>query len=495
MTLIEKFYNDCVYYQEKNGVIYHGDCLSVLKNFPDNSIDAVITDPPYGLSDHDEKTIRDVLLHWLNGDDDYIPKKKGFMGASWDAFVPPPALWKEVFRVMKPGANIMVFAGSRTQDLMTMALRLAGFEIRDVILFLHGQGFPKGIDISKQIDKRLGAEREVIGRYVDAEGRVYKQTGNRRNFTAGNKEEVDICDDKRFLVTAPATPEAKLWEGYRTALKPAYEPIIWAIKPCDGSFANNALKWGVAGLWIDGCRIGSDVIKTHGKRNGSGVSLGWCKYKSPENYKVAEHLGRYPANIVLECICDEVIKKDGAKFHTNPECVCYMLDQQFQTAKGWGKSTEGNLKGKSSLFKLGGVNPNRYDMGGTGASRFFYCAKADRKERNIGCEDLPKRAMTELNKIGGEKSNFKTGSGNERDIYLHNNHPTVKPLDLCRYLVKLILMPNPEQTYLDPFLGSGTIAMAVKEHGRNWIGIELNKDYCEIAKRRIAAISSYVSLF
>jgi site-specific DNA-methyltransferase (adenine-specific) len=332
-----------------------GDCMEILKQIPDNSIDTVITDPPYGLSDHNEKLIRTTLSKWLNGEEDYIPKTKGFMNKSWDAFVPPPAVWKEIFRVMKPGATILVFAGSRTYDLMTISLRLAGFEIKDTLMWLYGSGFAKATDISKQIDKK---ENE----------------------------------------------KAKLWNGYKShGLKPAYEPIIMAIKPNDGSYAENALKWGVAGLNIDGSRVN----------------------ETPQ--------GRFPANVIID--------EETAK----------MIDQQ----SSW-------------------------------ASRFFYCAKASKNEREFGLDDLPY-------KIGGgmkgtETQTLLTGSGNIRNNLRKNHHPTVKPLKLIEYLCKLTKTPT-GGIVLDPFAGSGTTAMACIITNRPFILIEKDPEYSLIAQKRIEAIS------
>ena len=150
------------FFETENGILYCADSMDILREIQENVFDAVITDPPYGLSDHTEKTIREVLSKWLSGEEDYIPKKKGFMGKSWDAFVPPPALWNEVYRVMKPGATILAFAGTRTYDLMTISLRLAGFEIKDTLMWLRGGSFPKAQDLSKMIDKKLGKGRLLV---------------------------------------------------------------------------------------------------------------------------------------------------------------------------------------------------------------------------------------------------------------------------------------------------------------------------------------------
>jgi site-specific DNA-methyltransferase (adenine-specific) len=365
-----------------------GDCMEILKQIPDNSIDTVITDPPYGLSDHNEKLVRKTLLKWLNGEEDYTPKTKGFMNKSWDAFVPPPAVWKEIFRVMKPGATILVFAGSRTYDLMTISLRLAGFEIKDTLMWLYGSGFAKATDISKQIDKK---ENE----------------------------------------------KAKLWNGYKShGLKPAYEPIIMAIKPNDGSYAENALKWGVAGLNIDGSRVN----------------------ETPQ--------GRFPANVIID--------EETAK----------MIDQQSGITRSRPDYRTNEVKPSLITFK-NKRRPSLYnDMGG--ASRFFYCAKASKNEREFGLDDLPY-------KIGGgmkgtETQTLLTGSGNIRNNLRKNHHPTVKPLKLIEYLCKLTKTPT-GGIVLDPFAGSGTTAMACIITNRPFILIEKDPEYSLIAQKRIEAIS------
>src|SRR5690606_39264782 len=243
--------------------IIKGDCSDVLKTLPDNSVDAVVTDPPYGLSK--EPDIYEVLTKWMNGED-YHHRSGGFMGKSWDSFVPGPSIWREVYRVLKPGGHALVFAGTRTQDLMTTALRLAGFEVRDVIEWLYFNGFPKSMDVSKAFDKRAGAEREKI-RHKACPG------------TSGT-----FCGhmDSR-------------WDGWGTALKPAHEPIIMARKPLDGTVADNVERWGCGALNIDGCRIRHDTIKTNGRGNMSGATP--IVPQSPD-FKGETHIERFPANCI-----------------------------------------------------------------------------------------------------------------------------------------------------------------------------------------------------
>jgi len=297
-------------------------------------------------------------------------------------------------------------------------------------------------------------KKKITGRHGDAFG--CDKTG----FGAGD-----------IKVTTPTTPQAKLWNGYKShSLKPAYEPIIMAIKPNEGSYAQNALKWGVGGLNIDGGRIGNEIIKSRGGRKSvvsgdtrTGKALGMS---APHKSLNTEHTGRFPANILLD--------EESAK----------LLDQQS------GMRSAGSFpsrRGSSAFFELGNAE-NRNEFVGRlsdkgGASRFFYVAKASKSERNIGLEGFEK-------KRAGGMSGRNDGSFDGRITYNQNYHPTVKPLKLMEYLVKLTSMPNKDQIYLDPFCGSGTTCMAVKRLGKSYIGIEKEFDYVRIAQKRISAISA-----
>jgi len=400
--------------------IYNMDCLDGMKLLDDNSVDSIVTDPPYGLSK--EPNIIEVLTHWLN-DEEYKHPSKGFMGKEWDSFVPGPAIWKEVFRVLKPGGHLLCFAGTRTYDLMCMSIRLAGFEIRDCIQWLYGSGFPKSHDISKAIDKKLGAERKVLG--ASPNWRESKRDREKDG-------KMEVRGKNAGLITEPATPEAQEWNGWGTALKPANEPIVLARKPIsEKTIAENVLKWGTGGLNIDGCRIGTEEIKTYGKRKGQGVSLEWSKYTSPEGYEGETHQGRFPANVILD------------------EEAGRMLDEQSGILKSGG----GNKANKKPPARKSQVIPTKdtgeiWEQNSGGASRFFYCAKASKKERGEG-----------------------------------NNHPTVKPVSLIKYLITLVTPPG--GICLDPFEGSGTHALACKDLGFNYIGFELDPTYYAIAEERI----------
>lgn len=258
-------------------MIIHGDSIEVLKTFEANSIDALVTDPPYGLGDTSPRKVKECLQAWLN-EEVYEANGKGFMSKDWDKWVPSPSLWKEVYRVLKPGAYGLVFSGSRTEDLMSISLRLAGFEIRDRLVWLYGSGFPKSHNIAKAIDKHYGLDGEIIG--------LRKNYGNTKDYAG------------QWNITAPSSEDARKWEGWGTALKPAYEPIILVRKPLEETVVDNVLKYGVGGINIDECRIGnlggtkkSKIDKTKGRgiagiRNGGG--------KQPINK------GRWPANILLD---------------------------------------------------------------------------------------------------------------------------------------------------------------------------------------------------
>jgi DNA modification methylase len=435
--------------------VLHGDNMAVMATMPDNTFDTVITDAPYGLR---------------------------FMGKKWDYDIPSVAQFAEILRVAKPGAYLLCFAGTRTQHRMGCNIEDAGWLIVDCVMWLYGSGFPKALDISKMIDKSKGLAREVVGKrnpFIDG--------GKRR--TADKDSGIDFVSEKYLengmvSITAPASPEAVLWNGWKTALKPAYEPIIIAMKPLDGTYANNAMKWGVAGFWIEGGRveyqgqadldsIGWSKDKATGKRQGDG----W----GTKDIGAVHHpeLGRFPANIIHDG-SDEVVR-------------------EFPMTGKAGNTKPSDMTGGSSVFGIGQikVNPKIAGDNGGSAARFFYCAKASKAEREMGCEGLEE--ITPADKTGRvEGSKGLAGSevyGNAANPYANgggktrNPHPTVKPLSLMRYLVKLTKTPT-GGVVLDPFAGSGTTGMACKMEGRNFVLIEQDEHYCEIAKRRIAACES-----
>jgi DNA modification methylase len=359
--------------------IIHGDCLEEMRKMADNSIDCIVTDPPYGIS---------------------------FMGKKWDGRIPSIEYWREALRVCKPGAYLLAFGGSRTHHHLMCGIEGGGWEIRDVIMWLYGSGFPK----SHNFGKKLGGK----------------------------------------------------WDGFGTTLKPAYEPIIMAMKPCDGTFAQNAEKWDVAGINIDKSRIlviPNDKNHRHNPscgNNGENSVFGCGGHNGNLSNK-----GRWPANIILDEEAGEMLNEQSGK--------------TMSKSGGMRGENSGMWKGKKNMSR-GGHN----DSGG--ASRFFYCAKASPSERNAGLEDMPLKIGVGMNAtVCGDT---RTGKITTQQ----NNHPTVKPVKLMQYLLKLVMPPNPEAILLDPFAGSGTTILAAKQLGFNAIGIEKENEYVEIANNRINTI-------
>ena len=395
-----------------------GDCLEEMKKIPNNYVDTCITDPPYGYN---------------------------FMGKDWDAEVPSPEYWKEVLRCLKPGAFLLCFAGTRSWHWMAISIEKGGFEIRDTIMWLHGQGFPKSYNIAKGIEGKLtrGSANWNEWKKLDGED-IDSNSRGALGLTKTNKEQgnrpIDYGAGRQFELN-PTTNEAELWQGYGTALKPAWEPIIVAMKPRDGTFANNALTWGVAGLWIEGGRVEptddvSGWSKTGSKasENTSMSGRNYAREPKPDN-----PAGRWPANLILD--------KVSAK----------MLDEQTGIQKGGfvRNRTDGarpfNNEGKDTKYET--VAEISEPDGG--ASRFFYCAKASKKEKNLG---LPEG--------------------------MKNDHATVKPVSLMEHLCILTKTPT-GGIVLDPFMGSGTTGVACVKTGRDFIGIDNDEHYFEIATKRI----------
>lgn len=423
------------YHTEGIATVLHGDCLNELRTIPDNSIDAVVTDPPYGLSNTSPAQVADTITRWASGDREYLPTSVGFMGHEWDGFVPPVAVWDECLRVLKPGGHLLAFAGSRTQDLMGLAVRLAGFEIRDSIAWLYGSGFPKSLDVSKAIDRATGAEREVVGHKGGRYSYGFTDSSSAPMGNISPRENGPTNKAASGYITAPATDAAREWEGWGTALKPAHEPIILARKPLSGTVAANVQEHGTGALNIDACRIGtSDKLPAAGGAREMGNQV-YGKGLGVSSGRSAELGGRWPANVVLdESQAEELDRQSG----------------HLKTGSWSGKRTS-NKMGGSVIYGPSGTRPEAPRAGDEGgASRFFYVAKAPRSERPV---------------VDGTA------------------HPTVKPLALMQWLIRMVTPPG--GTVLDPFAGSGTTLEAAVRENVQSIGIEREADYLPLIKQRL----------
>jgi len=378
--------------------VIHAESSQAMKSLDANSVDSIVTDPPYGLS---------------------------FMGKKWDYDVPSVELWKECLRVLKPGGHLLSFSGSRTYHRMAVNIEDAGFEIRDQIMWLYGSGFPKSLNIGKAIDKMAGVERETAGEKKrfngSSQGKVKKMNGGSYSNNENQKGYIS-------METIPATDEAKQWDGWGTALKPAHEPIVVARKPLEEkNVALNVLKYGTGGINIDDCRVGTEEIKTQGGD------------KFPKNYGIFNtceesiHQGRFPANIILDEEAGQLLDEQSGVLKSGD------LNKNIIKAHDGFEGKSFKMQEKTSMERKG-------DIGG--ASRFFYCAKASKSERGID-----------------------------------NKHPTVKPLKLMTYLIRLVT-PK-EGIVLDPFAGSGTTLVAAKKEGFNFVGIEMEQEYIEIIQARL----------
>lgn len=373
--------------------LFLADCLVALKAMPDNSVDSIVTDPPYGLS---------------------------FMGKRWDYDVPSVEIWAECLRVLKPGGHLLAFAGTRTQHRMAVRIEDAGFEIRDMIAWVYGSGFPKSLDVSKAIDKAGGASPREQSEMLRA------------------KRQVQGIGHSGALRSGGHTEAARQWQGWGTALKPALEPITVARKPLIGTVAANVLQHGTGAINVDGCRVDATgdaqlsekfaSVQNAGRRENSVYGS-----DSRDRAGAAPHpAGRFPANLIHDG-SDEVVAG-------------------FPQSSAKNGVTQGEGKGgiwSESTGKRAG--PTHGDTGS--AARFFYCAKASKKDRGEG-----------------------------------NTHPTVKPTELMRYLCRLVTPPG--GTVLDPFMGSGSTGKAALLEGFVFIGIEREQESFDTAAARIGFAGS-----
>lgn len=460
--------------------IITGDCIEVMKTLPENSVDAIITDPPYGLEfmgkDWDKFDNPQGNLWRKNKEEDFVRLKNpnsessrgGYAGMlnnpnKYMAGIPFQTFtynWsKEALRVLKPGGYLLSFGGTRTYHRMVCAIEDAGFEIRDCIEWVYGSGFPKSLNIGKAVDKLQGNERVKIAQGTS--GKPESHSVMNMAYEEGSKSIMGGDYD--------ITKGTSEWEGYGTALKPSHEPIVVARKPLsEKTVAENVLKWGTGGINIDGCRIGTDIIPT--QKRGNAVNTSFMSGGLTE-----EHTGRFPANLIHDG-SEEVLKE----FEKAGNCGGDSRINKSTYDKGiWGNAKPVisnalyNDSGSASrFFKSCEFTEEDFPA-------FYYCAKASKGERNEGCDGLEEQIDCDRNPELDSANVPMNRSANPRK----NNHPTVKPVKLMEYLIKLV---SPEgSTVLDCFLGSGTTGVACAKLNRNFIGIELNPEYIEIAEKRL----------
>jgi site-specific DNA-methyltransferase (adenine-specific) len=399
-----------------------GNCLDTIKTLADDSIDSIVTDPPYEI---------------------------GFMGKGWDStgIAYSVELWKECLRVLKPGGHLLSFGATRSYHRMAVAIEDAGFEIRDSIHWTYGSGFPKSLNVSKAIDKAAGVKGEVVGsKRVSPKG--IKTAETRSDVAAGSFG----GEAKDIEITAPATEAAKKWDGWGTALKPSHEPIVVARKPINQTVAENVLQYGTGAINIDATRVGTETITINGQGNDNMFHGNFSgEIDNPTR------TGRFPANTLLthNHDCDTTC---------TPSCPIELLDQQQEEVSRFFHNSQWSVADDLTPF--------------------IYQAKPGKKERNSGLDSLPEQA----NKFGNQRNGEDLGNGSVNDKFTtepsKNFHPTVKPVELIRYLIKMVTPPK--GTVLDPFLGSGTTAVAAILEGVEWKGCELTKDYLPIIEGRTA---------
>ncbi len=437
--------------------IHHGDCREVMATLDAEGVDAIVSDPPYGLS---------------------------FMGKGWDHGVPGVEFWTEALRVAKPGAHLLAFGGTRTYHRLACAIEDAGWEIRDCVMWVYGSGFPKSHDVSKAIDKAAGAEREVVGRGVCGETAISDKAGE----VAGYRPKAYYEGRTGFDITAPATDAARQWSGWGTALKPAWEPVIVARKPLCGTVAENVLTHGTGGINVDGCRVASSdqIAAVTGKATLCGTRDGYDRpwkhdpaalaarqERANAAIEKANTLGRWPANVI----------------HDGSDEVVGLFPQTGASSGRPRRNTAAAHNATNSMGKsVADWTTLGHDDNGGSAARFFYCAKASKADRDEGCEGLVAKTNDWQRPTSGLSQGKNPATGERSGVTMKprtNHHPTVKPTALMRYLCRLVTPPG--GVVLDPFTGSGSTGKAAVLEGFRFIGIEREAEYVEIAKARIGA--------
>jgi site-specific DNA-methyltransferase (adenine-specific) len=417
-----------------------GDNIESLKKLPENSVDSIVTDPPYGLS---------------------------FMGKKWDYDVPSVEFWREVYRVLKPGGHVLSFGGTRTYHRMVVNIEDAGFEIRDQIMWLYGSGFPKSHNIGKSVDKLEGNNREVVGKLENYQ--------DKRSGKEGNPAMMELVKPRIDIdITKGNSP----WEGWGTALKPANEPICVARKPLsEKSVAENVLRWGTGGINIDGCRVShNEPIRTMKAQEG-GNKVYQQAGRREETTELKEE-GRFPANIILDEIAAEFLDEQSGITSVTGKRSQKSIDNCIEARK--------KNKGNSQCDVGGNIKKiTEYANDKGGASRFFYQAKVSKAERNMGLDDFEDKVIEGRDAGQDERA----VAYKKRPTPTKNTHPTLKPVSLMAYLCRLVTPPN--GIVLDPFMGSGSTGIAARLEGFKFLGMEMDEDYFKIAEARIENFEEY----
>ena len=493
--------------------LHNGDCLDILKMMIEDEVfvDSIVTDPPYHLNSIVERFGKDNSAPAQYGTDGAFKRAStGFMGKEWDggdiAF--RQETWELCLKVLKPGGHLLAFSASRNYHRMAVAIEDAGFEIRDQIMWLYGSGFPKSMNIGKTLDKKLGNERESLGTKI-------KKAGDMRS---GNYDKGGDYDDIELEITKGNSE----WEGWGTALKPAHEPLVLARKPLsEKSVVDNVLKHRTGGINIDECRVeGNDAkypdtnpdFRDQGRQSKENMGIDKLSFGQTENvkrkkvvrksrdengvwtndnsgmkaegseYADADPRGRFPSNVMHDG--SDVVKDIFPNTKSSNVSRERKAGTEFGQSSGWNKHNNVDS----------GLMPAYGDDGS--ASRYFYCAKTSKAERNQGLDNLPTKKASSM--PGRRNPNDMKDSKIDNDVtgrfvtQKKNIHPTVKPIKLMKYLCRLITPKG--GTILDPFMGSGSTGMAAKEENFDFIGIEKEEEYFNIATARIESVETKSTL-
>lgn len=473
-----------------NAKVIHGDCLEVMRDMDANSVDAIVTDPPYGLEfmGKDWDKLGAGVAECRDSMDESHPFRDGSTRVRYGKNVKSMQEWHyrwavEALRVAKPGAHLLAFGGTRTHHRLMCAIEDAGWEIRDCLCWVTGQGFPKNTNISKQLDKLLGKERDVITQKIRGDVEKAKLTGTTYATAQANRNNKSIFGYGIESITAPASEPAKQWDGFGTALKPSLEIIVLCRKPLTGTIAQNVLRWGCGGLNIDSCRIPLNGDYKCGA-NGRPSLTGLGDHYNPEEANQHSEIGRWPANLlhdnspaVLECFPKSTSSGGQASLGAfrNGDIYGKGRDETEKRDPGYGDTGSA-----ARFFQACPYGEEDFAE----AKRLLYFSKASKADRDEGLDGFESRTWQDQGYRDNATSHLSPRAGAGRTSLSRNHHPTVKSTSLMKYLVRLITPPG--GLVLDPFCGSGSTGKAAILEGFQFIGIEQEAEYVAIAEARIA---------